>query len=178
MRAASGTAGDYEHWPRVAISLALGCTPSATRPSAKRIGQFRPFGVDKARRGGLPIVNPIGLKTEAESNRPIARSERRIKLTSDNFSSRNEKLADTYFAFMTQVHNSSGIPMPPLSYSSQELARNSRAHTKFFSFWYGHEGSFSKGQWEPIFSADVHLTAFDGRRRNAAQSSWHLVLNW
>src|ERR1035437_9913075 len=67
---------------------------------------------------------------------------------------------------MTQVHHSSGIPMPFLSIS-QEAARNSRAHTLLFSFWCDHEGSFSKGQREPIFSADVHLAAFDGRRSNS-----------
>ena len=36
---------------------------------------------------------------------------------------------DTYSAFMTQVHHSSGIPMPPFSYLAQEAARNLRAHT-------------------------------------------------
>ena len=37
---------------------------------------------------------------------------------------------------------------------------------KILLIWCGHERSFSKGQREPIFSADVHLTAFDGRRSN------------
>jgi hypothetical protein len=79
---------------------------------------------------------------------------------------------------MTPVHHLSGIPMLPFSYLPDEFARNSQAHTKFLSFGCGHEGSFSKGRGEPVFSADVHLTAFDGWRSSPAQSSRLLVLDW
>jgi hypothetical protein len=42
--------------------------------------------------------------------------------------------ADAYFAFMTQVHRWSGIPMPSLSYLTKQSARYSRAHTKSSHF--------------------------------------------
>jgi hypothetical protein len=57
--------------------------------------------------------------------------------------------------------------MLPFSFFSQAFACRTQAHTKFLSFGCGHEGSFSKGPGEPVFSVDVHLTAFDDRRGNA-----------
>jgi len=89
-----------------------------------------------------------------------------------------ENRVAVYLVFMTPVHHRSGIPMPTFSCLSDEFARNAQAHTKFLSFWCGHDGSFSKGQAEPVFSFDVHLTAFDGRRGNANENSCHLVLDW
>ena len=85
--------------------------------------------------------------------------------------------ADTYFAFMTQVHHSSSIPMPSLSYLKKESACNSRAHTKFLPLWCGHvEGSVAGEPWEPIFSTDVHFIAFYPGGSNPAQRSCKLVL--
>jgi hypothetical protein len=49
--------------------------------------------------------------------------------------------ADAYFAFMTKVHHSSRIPMPSLSYLTEQSARNSRAHTKS-----SHVGAVMKDQ--------------------------------
>jgi hypothetical protein len=89
-----------------------------------------------------------------------------------------ENRVAVYLVFMTPVHHRSGIPMPTFSCLSDEFARNAQAHTKFLSFWCGHDGSFSKGQAEPVFSFDVHLIAFDGRRGNANENSCHLVLEW
>ena len=77
--------------------------------------------------------------------------------------SRSERRACTYSAFMTQAHASSGIPTPRLSYLSQESAPQSRAHANSSHFGCGHERRISKGQWDPLFSADVHRPALGHR---------------
>jgi hypothetical protein len=88
-----------------------------------------------------------------------------------NFSAEKTRANTTYFAFITQVHVSSGILTPPASYASQQSARKVAGVHRTLSFWCCHETSFSKRQRKPIFPGVVHHNAFDGRDIRQARRS-------
>jgi hypothetical protein len=76
---------------------------------------------------------------------------------------------------MTQVQHSSGIPMPPFSYLAQEAARNSRAHSKFFSFgavMKDHSQKDSGNPYSPLMCILLRLVF------GAATQLGHFAPNW
>ena len=90
-----------------------------------------------------------------------------------SISSRNEKRADTYFAFTTQVHPSSGIPMPPLSYFSRNrLATRGRTrNSSYFGAAMDHSQKDVRNPYSPLMCILLLLMV-------SAATQFKVYANW